>query len=88
MMAKQGVKGRIVFVGSTLGYMSFIGWAGYSPAKHALIGVLFLLSNSKTLPLVSAPFCPYPASPTTQFNLGRMCYRHRLVNTYLILSLL
>lgn len=37
-MAKQGVHGRIVFVGSTLGYMSFIGWAGYSPGKHALVG--------------------------------------------------
>ena len=44
-MAKQGVPGRIVFVGSTLGYMSFIGWAGYSPGKHALVGMFISYHN-------------------------------------------
>jgi NAD(P)-dependent dehydrogenase (short-subunit alcohol dehydrogenase family) len=37
-MVKENAKGKIVFVSSTLGYMSFVGWASYSPAKHALRG--------------------------------------------------
>lgn len=48
MMAKQGIPGRIVFVGSTLGYMSFIGWAGYSPGKHALVGMFISYQASIT----------------------------------------
>ena len=43
LMAKQGVHGRIVFVGSTLGYMSFLGYSNYSPGKHALVGKSFYL---------------------------------------------
>jgi 3-dehydrosphinganine reductase len=39
MMAKQGVKGKICFVSSTLGYMGLLGYASYSPGKHALMGV-------------------------------------------------
>ncbi|KAJ7454724.1 oxidoreductase [Mycena latifolia] len=35
-MVREGAKGKIVLVSSTLGYMSFIGYASYSPAKHAL----------------------------------------------------
>jgi len=35
-MARQKRKGKIVLVSSTLGYISFVGWASYSPAKHAL----------------------------------------------------
>ncbi|KAG5340253.1 hypothetical protein C0989_002355 [Termitomyces sp. Mn162] len=38
LMARQERKGKIVFVSSTLGYMSFLGWSSYSPAKHALRG--------------------------------------------------
>lgn len=37
-MARENRKGKIVFVSSTLGYMSFVGWSSYSPAKHALRG--------------------------------------------------
>ncbi|KAL0956968.1 hypothetical protein HGRIS_003069 [Hohenbuehelia grisea] len=39
MMVRQKRKGKIVLVSSTLGYISFIGWASYSPAKHALRGL-------------------------------------------------
>lgn len=39
MMAKQGVKGKICFVSSVLGYMGLLGYASYSPGKHALMGV-------------------------------------------------
>ena len=38
-MIKKREKGKICFVSSTLGYMSFIGYASYSPAKHALRGL-------------------------------------------------
>ena len=37
-MIQEGIKGKVVFVGSTLSYMSFVGYATYSPAKHALRG--------------------------------------------------
>ncbi|EAU87444.1 oxidoreductase [Coprinopsis cinerea okayama7 len=36
-MAQQKKRGaKIVLVSSMLGYMSFVGWASYAPAKHAL----------------------------------------------------
>jgi len=38
-MARTRKKGKICFVSSTLGYMSLIGYASYSPAKHALRGL-------------------------------------------------
>jgi len=38
-MVRQGVKGKIVFVSSTLGYMTFVGWANYAPGRHALRGL-------------------------------------------------
>lgn len=37
-MVKQGVQGRIIFTGSTLSYMSFVGYSSYSPGKYALRG--------------------------------------------------
>lgn len=43
-MARENKKGgKIVLVSSTLGYMSFVGWASYSPGKHALRGMGQLL---------------------------------------------
>ncbi|KAJ7510448.1 oxidoreductase [Mycena galericulata] len=44
-MVRDGTKGKIVLVSSTLGYMSFIGWASYSPAKHALKGLADTLQS-------------------------------------------
>lgn len=37
-MARQRVKGKIVFVSSFLGYMSIIGYSPYSPGKFAIRG--------------------------------------------------
>jgi 3-dehydrosphinganine reductase len=37
-MVRQKVPGKIVFVGSTLSLMTLIGYANYSPGKHALRG--------------------------------------------------
>ncbi|KAG5637155.1 hypothetical protein H0H81_005599 [Sphagnurus paluster] len=48
-MARQQRKGKIVFVSSTLGYMSFVGWASYSPAKHALRGLADTLHSELML---------------------------------------
>jgi 3-dehydrosphinganine reductase len=38
-MVRENKKGKIVLVSSTLGYMSFIGYSSYSPAKYALRGL-------------------------------------------------
>lgn len=38
-MARQNKKGKIILVSSTLGYMSFVGYSSYAPAKHALRGL-------------------------------------------------
>ncbi|CAA7263965.1 unnamed protein product [Cyclocybe aegerita] len=49
-MAKQHRAGsKIVFVSSTLGYMTFIGWASYSPPKHALRGLADTLQSELML---------------------------------------
>lgn len=39
MIAKQEKTGtKLALVSSTLGYIAFLGWASYAPAKHALRG--------------------------------------------------
>jgi len=49
-IAKQKKKNaKIVFVSSTLGLMSIIGWAGYSPAKHAVRGLADTLRHELIL---------------------------------------
>ncbi|KAF4618821.1 hypothetical protein D9613_010085 [Agrocybe pediades] len=49
-MAKEHKKGaKIVLVSSTLGYMSFVGYASYSPAKHALRGLADTLQSELML---------------------------------------
>ena len=37
-MVKEGVKGKIVFVASVLGLMSFVGYTPYTPGKFAIRG--------------------------------------------------
>jgi NADP-dependent 3-hydroxy acid dehydrogenase YdfG len=37
-MVRQRRPGKLVFISSTLGYMSFVGYNSYSPGKHALRG--------------------------------------------------
>ncbi|TFK26976.1 oxidoreductase [Coprinopsis marcescibilis] len=49
-MAKQKKRGgKIVLVSSMLGYMSFLGYASYSPAKHALRGLADTLQSELML---------------------------------------
>ncbi|TBU52720.1 oxidoreductase [Dichomitus squalens] len=38
-MVRQGVKGKIVFVSSILGLMSFVGYTTYAPGKFAIRGL-------------------------------------------------
>jgi len=39
-MVHQGVKGKVVFVSSTLGFVGFIGYTEYAPTKYALRGII------------------------------------------------
>lgn len=39
-MVRNGVHGKIIFVGSVLSYMSIVGYTTYSPGKFALRGML------------------------------------------------
>lgn len=48
-MIRTRKKGKICFVSSTLGYMSMIGYASYSPAKHALRGLADTLRSELQL---------------------------------------
>ncbi|KAF8309194.1 oxidoreductase [Clavulina sp. PMI_390] len=49
MMVEQGIKGKIVLVGSTLSYFSFVGFASYSPGKYALRGLADTLRSEYIL---------------------------------------
>ncbi|KAF8871168.1 oxidoreductase [Gymnopilus junonius] len=49
-MAREHKKqAKIVLISSTLGYMSFVGWGSYSPAKHALRGLADTLHSELML---------------------------------------
>ncbi|KAF9055378.1 oxidoreductase [Hymenopellis radicata] len=47
--AKRMTSGKIVFVSSLLGYFSLVGYASYSPAKHALRGLADTLRSELLL---------------------------------------
>ncbi|KZT21779.1 oxidoreductase [Neolentinus lepideus HHB14362 ss-1] len=58
-MVEQGRKGKIVFIASTLGYMSFLGWSSYSPARHAVRGLADTLRSELLLYDIAVHlFCP------------------------------
>jgi len=58
-MVRDKVTGKIVFVGSTLSYMSFLGWANYSPGKHALRALADALASECQLYDISVQiYCP------------------------------
>ena len=45
-MVREGVRGKIVFVSSVLGYFSMVGWAPYAPGKFAIRGTSSLPTRS------------------------------------------
>jgi 3-dehydrosphinganine reductase len=65
-MIKQRRKGRLVFVSSTLGYMSIVGYTSYSPAKHALRGLADSLRSELLLYNISV----HIFMPCTMFTPG------------------
>lgn len=48
-LVHEGRPGKIVFVGSTVSIMSFIGYAPYAPGKHALKGLAETLRSECVL---------------------------------------
>jgi short-subunit dehydrogenase len=48
-MVANRVKGHVIFVGSFLGYTSFVGYSQYSSGKYALRGVSLIISRSPKL---------------------------------------
>lgn len=60
-MVKDGVQGRIVFVSSTLGLMSFVGYSSYAPGKHALKGLAETLRSELLLYGISV-HCFFPCT--------------------------
>ncbi|KAG7092848.1 hypothetical protein E1B28_009162 [Marasmius oreades] len=49
--------GKIIFVSSVMGYMSFVGYTTYSPAKHALRGLAETLRSELLLYKSSVHIC-------------------------------
>ena len=65
-MARENKKGgKIVLISSTLGYMSFLGWASYAPAKHALRGMSTTVTFFRMLALI----CDVGLADTLQSEL-------------------
>ncbi|KAI0921846.1 hypothetical protein AcW2_006698 [Taiwanofungus camphoratus] len=60
-MARQRVKGKIVFVSSFLGYMSIIGYSPYSPGKFAIRGLAETLQSELMLYGIDVHIC-FPGS--------------------------
>lgn len=54
-MVKQGVKGKVVFVSSVLGYFSIVGYSTYSPGKFALRGKYILPTKVYTADPICSP---------------------------------
>ncbi|KAK1223035.1 3-dehydrosphinganine reductase [Marasmius sp. AFHP31] len=60
-IVKEKKKGRLTFVSSVLGYMSFVGYSTYSPAKHALRGLAETLRSELQLYNTPVHIC-FPAT--------------------------
>ncbi|TFK50101.1 oxidoreductase [Heliocybe sulcata] len=63
---EQQRKGKLCFVSSTVGYMSFVGYASYSPGKHALRGLADTLRSE----LILYDIDVHIFFPTTMFTPG------------------
>ena len=65
-MVAQGVKGRIMFTSSVLGYFSIVGYSTYSPGKFALRGLAEALQSEFIMYGISV----HIAFPGTIFTPG------------------
>ncbi|PIL32209.1 hypothetical protein GSI_05454 [Ganoderma sinense ZZ0214-1] len=48
-MVKQGIKGKIIFVSSVLGFMGIVGYSNYTPGKFAIRGLAETLHSELML---------------------------------------
>ncbi|KAG8215381.1 hypothetical protein J3R82DRAFT_8980 [Butyriboletus roseoflavus] len=67
-MARRGQKGKIILVSSTLGFMSFVGYGSYSPAKHALRALAECLRSEGLLYGITAHIFFPPTMYTPGFD--------------------
>ncbi|KAF9259167.1 oxidoreductase [Marasmius fiardii PR-910] len=65
-IVREKKPGKITFVSSVLGYMSFVGYSTYSPAKHALRGLAETLRSELILYNSTVHIC----FPATIFTSG------------------
>lgn len=65
-MVAEGVKGKIVFVSSVLGYFSMVGYSPYSPGKFAVRGLAEALQSEFLLYGIDVHIC----FPGTIFSPG------------------
>lgn len=65
-MVAEGVKGKIVFVSSVLGYFSIVGYSTYSPGKFAVRGLAEALQSEFLLYGIGVHIC----FPGTIFTPG------------------
>ncbi|PSR73882.1 hypothetical protein PHLCEN_2v10302 [Hermanssonia centrifuga] len=56
-MVRDGVKGKIVFVASVLGYFSIVGYSPYSPGKFAIRGLAEALQSEFVLYDIGIHIC-------------------------------
>ncbi|KAJ8489311.1 hypothetical protein ONZ45_g13631 [Pleurotus djamor] len=56
-MVKTQTQGKLIFVSSILGYMSFAGYSTYTPAKHALRGLSETLRHELLLYNIGVHIC-------------------------------
>ncbi|KAG8898172.1 3-dehydrosphinganine reductase [Tulasnella sp. 403] len=67
--AKQRFKGgKLLFVGTTVSYMSFVGWASYAPPKHALRGLADTLRHELMLYHTDVHFFAAPTMKTPGYE--------------------
>lgn len=67
-MVRQGVRGKIVFCTSILGYMSIVGYSAYSPGKHALRGLAEALQSEFMLYGIGVHICFPPTIYTPGYE--------------------
>ncbi|RPD81155.1 oxidoreductase [Lentinus tigrinus ALCF2SS1-7] len=65
-MVKQGIKGKVVFCSSILGYFSMVGYSTYSPGKFALRGLAETLQSEFMLYGIEV----HLAMPGTMYTKG------------------
>ena len=83
-MVREGVRGKIVFVSSVLGYFSMVGWAPYAPGKFAIRGTSSLPTPSVFMDSqrdVSAGLAESLHSEFKLYDIAVHCFFHGNIAT-------